>query len=268
MLKTRVIPVLLTDGTFVIRPKYFERPGRNVGTLMQFVKNYNSRNIDEIIVLLAFAREKDHILTTYKDKIQAFTGELFCPCTIGGNVNTLKDIEFLLRSGADKVSINTAATDYHFVKEAVQKFGSQCIVASIDSKRRNTSGKGRKHVNHIHHYLYTRSGTLDVGIYAVDYAQHLEDIGVGEILLTSIDRDGSRLGYDKLLINEVTRAVKIPVIANGGCQGFRDMKDALDNGAHACAASSLFLFSPITPANCSMYLENNGYATRVEQNDR
>lgn len=265
MLKIRIIPVLLTDGVMCIRPRCFEKPGRIVGPMMQYVRNFNKRNIDELIILNIRARDHGFKIQDYEERIKEMCGELYCPVTLGGNVTSLEDIELLLRCGADKVSINTAAQDYSFIEEAAKKFGSQCIVASIDVKksywRHPTSKSG---LDKIIYRVYTNNGKIQINPSALEHSKCLEESGVGEILLTSIDRDGTRTGYDKGLIDQITKHVKIPVIANGGCSGFGDMADALRNGAHAVAASSMFLFTPLTPANCGLYLANHGFQTRVE----
>ena len=260
MLKNRVIPVLLMKDNFCVKPRCFEHPGRNVGVMSQYIKNMNSRNIDELILL-----DIDTVIPNFT-KISDLLKHLFCPVTVGGGVATLNDIENLLRFGADKVCIGSNNINFKFIEEAAKKFGSQAIVISIDFK---TISKKlvRSWTNLEYTFIYNvyiQKGKIYANIDAVTLAKKVADHGAGEIILTDIERDGTRMGYNLKAVSEVSKAVSIPVIANGGCEGFNDMAKAFDNGANAVAASTIFLFTAVTPNNCSEYLNIHGYKTRVE----
>jgi cyclase len=237
MLKTRVIPVILWDQRGLCKPIAFQRPGRFVGSLMSAALLYENRTCDELILL-------DIDATPQKrgprfEEIKQFTSKLFCPVTVGGGVRSLEDIRGLLNAGADKVAIRSHARS-PFLQEAVTKFGAQCITVGIDYRE-------------IH------------GPMAVHMAIALEQDGIGEIILTNTDRDGTRTHYDIETLCKVCETVSIPVIANGGCQDPGDMLMAIQAGAHAVAASSMFLFDNITPAGCKEYLAARGVPVRIEQ---
>ena len=260
MLKHRVIPVLLTDGTMAVKTRCFRKPGRKVGTMVQHLQVMESRNIDELIILDIFASKENR--EPHYSKLSSLTKDLFCPCTIGGGIISIAHIEKLLRSGADKVVIGRKSFDYKFIKEAAKKFGSQCIVAAVDSITTPIC----KESDFPMHKVYSEDQSSS-GILTYTHIENLTDSGVGEILLTSVDREGTRTGYDLNLIKAMTNRFKIPIVANGGCGAFKDMANALEAGANAVAASSMFLFTPIVPMHCSMYLDNHGYKTRVETVD-
>lgn len=259
MIKTRIIPVLLWDGNVCIKPKQFKHPGRNVGSLMQNIKVMESRDVDEIILLDITATKEKHI--PWFERIKEFTEELFCPCTIGGGISSLWDIEQMLRAGADKVSINSVAINFDFIEQAAKRFGSQCITVSVDS--RSTEKFAYRGTVVKIDTPYIECGTRHLNMSTLEYCKELCNHGAGEILLTSIDRDGTRTGYDVRLIEAIAKAVSVPVVANGGCGGFNDMGKALEAGASAVAASSMFLFTPLTPKNCALYLDNHGFKMRV-----
>ena len=224
MLKNRIIPTLLWKNLGLVKGKKFDS-WRIIGSVLPAIKIYNSRDVDELMLLDITAtseqREPD------EESIKSFASECFVPFCIGGGINRLSQIEYLLRSGADKVSINTFAyTSPRFIKEASNNFGSQCVVVSIDVKK-------------------------------------MEDMGCGEILLTSIDRDGTLDGYDHELIRLISKSVNIPVIASGGAKNYHDMVYAIKNsGASAVAASSMFNFTEQTPNQAKNYMFLNGIAVR------
>ena len=235
-LKTRILPVLLWDQRGLCKPVAFQRPGRFVGSLMSAALLYENRTCDELILL-------DIDATPQKrgprfEEIKQFTSKLFCPVTVGGGVRSLDDIRGLLNAGADKVVIRSHARS-PFLQEAVTKFGAQCITVGIDYRD-------------IH------------GPMAVHMAIALEQDGIGEIILTNTDRDGTRTHYDIETLCKVCETVSIPVIANGGCSDPGDMLMAIQAGAHAVAASSMFLFDDITPAGCKEYLAAHGVPVRIE----
>lgn len=191
------------------------------------------RDVDELIILDIAATPNGR--GPRFDEVAELCENLFCPVTVGGGVRNVEDIRRLLASGADKVAIKTAATP-SFVAEAAQRFGNQAIVVSIDVER---------------------------GMDAMESARHAEASGAGEILLTSIDRDGMMNGYDLDLIRSVSGAVAIPVIAAGGCGGYGDIAAALNAGAHACAVGAAFQFKEMTPKGASRYLHERGYSVRL-----
>jgi len=241
MLKTRVIPVLLWDQRGLCKPVAFKRPGRFVGSLMSAALLYENRTCDELILL-------DIDVTSNGrgprfEEIKQFTSKLFCPVTVGGGVRSLEDIRGLLHAGADKVVIRSHASP-DFIREASKKFGAQCVVVAID---------------------YTVTTFEDTGMVALQ-AAHMERCGAGEIVLTNKDRDGTRTGYDLETLKLVCKTVDIPVIANGGCSGPINMLSAIEDGAHAVAASSIFLYENISPSACKTYLAKAGIPVRIEEN--
>jgi cyclase len=236
MLKTRVIPVILWDGMNCVQTVKFARPARVFGSLMDAVQVYERRNIDELILLDIDADRRPEPLF---EAISTLTSWLFCPVTYGGGIRTLGHIERALRAGADKVAIRRAATP-EFIETAAKKFGSQAIVRVIDT-----------------------TVTLPLLNSPSVIAQDAERAGAGEILLTSIDRNGTMSGYNTALIISVASSVNIPVIAHGGCGEPKHMLAAIAAGAHAAAASTMFLFTETTPRDCSRYLAEHGVAARV-----
>lgn len=239
-LKTRVIPVVLWHNGDCVQTVKFQRPFRRFGALMDTIQVYERRNVDELILLDIGA---GHRVAPMFNEVLRYARELFCPVTIGGGIRTLGHIEHTLRNGADKVSIRTAATP-QFIEDAARRFGSQAIVFSLDA---------------------TWVAPHDGGMIdrCMVSAQDAEAAGAGEILLTSVERNGTMQGYDLPLISAVAGCVDIPVIAHGGCGTPHHMFDAVQNGAHAVAASTMFLFTETTPRDCSRYLENNGIAARI-----
>ncbi len=235
-LKTRVLPILLWDQRGLCKPIAFQRPGRFVGSLMSAAMLYENRTCDELILLDIDATPNDR--GPRFEEIKQFTSKLFCPVTVGGGIRSLEDIRGLLNAGADKVAIRSAARS-PFLQDAVKKFGAQCITVGIDYREVHAP-------------------------FTVPMAIALESDGIGEIILTNTDRDGTRNGYDLETLRMVCEAVKIPVIANGGCKSPADMVDAIKAGAHAVAASSIFLFSDTTPAGCKEYLAREGIPVRIE----
>jgi cyclase len=249
VLKTRVIPVILWDGMNCVQTVQFGRPARVFGSLMDAVQVYERRNIDELILLDIATNE---IWGPRFDAVMEYTKELFCPVTIGGGISELVHIERALRSGADKVAIRKGCLNQQFLFAATQKFGAQAIVAAVD-------------VRHDGNVIFdsTWNAPFKDSISAAEWAHTMELFGVGEILLTSIARNGTMTGYDLELVDQVSSAVDIPVIANGGCDTPKHMLEAIKAGAHAVAASTMFLFTDYTPRDCSRYLADCGIAARV-----
>ncbi|MDO8429807.1 MAG: glycosyl amidation-associated protein WbuZ [bacterium] len=249
MLKTRVIPCLTIKDLRLVKSIQFKEH-RNIGSYIAAVRVFNARDVDEMIVL-----DLDAAKTGIKPwLLEELTKECFMPLTIGGGIKTLQDIRTLLKLGADKVSINTAALERpEFISEAAEKFGNQCIVISIDAKKVND-----------HYEVFKNGGMIGVGRKPEEWAKEAEKLGAGEILITSIDEDGRMNGYDLDLVKSVTRAVKIPVIACGGAGNLDDfVKVVKEAEASAVAAGSIFQYTQTTPLNIKEYLAKFGVETRV-----
>jgi cyclase len=251
MLKCRVIPTLLYRDFGLVKGVRFD-PRRHVGSPMQAIKVYEMRGVDELVFLDIAAtvagRSPDFEL------IDDLADDSFMPMTVGGGLRSVDDVARLLRVGADKVALNTALVEVpEVVRDASARFGAQCIVASID-----TSTKGGQLE------VWTRSGTVQTGIDPVELARRAEQLGAGEILLTSIDRDGTMEGYDLETVRRVTDAVSIPVIASGGAGRYDHMVEALRVGhASAVAAASMFHFTEQTPVAAKQHLRAAGFPVRV-----
>jgi cyclase len=251
MLKRRVIPTLLIRDVNLVKGPSFDS-WRAVGSPMQSVKVFNRRDVDEL-VLLDISATPEHREPDY-DAIATLAQECFVPLTVGGGVRSLDAIRRLLRVGADKASINTQA---YFVPtlitEAALEFGSQCIVVAIDY-RRHENGQLE---------CFSRCGTFATGQNPVDWAMKAEQLGAGEIQLTSIERDGGMQGYDLEVLREVCSAVSIPVIASGGAGSYEHMRQAIQEaGAAAVSAASLYLFTEATPLEAKAYLAAHGVPVR------
>ena len=251
MLKVRVIPTLLWKDVGLVKGIGFDS-WRRVGTVMPAVKVYNTRQVDELILLDITAtlgqRNPDY------EAISDIAAECFVPLTFGGGIRNLEIIRNLLRAGADKVSINTASyLQPELIYEAADRFGSQCVVASIDAKRTKDG----------HYECHSHCGSRPTGKETVAWATELEKLGAGEILLTSIERDGTMKGYDLELIRSVSQAVRIPVIASGGGGDYGHMAEAIKTGgASAVAAASIFHFTEQTPLEAKDFLGQHGIPVR------
>lgn len=254
MLKVRIIPTLLWKNLGLVKGIGFDS-WRRVGTIMPAVKVYNTRQVDELIVVDITATSEGRVPDF--DEVREFSAECFVPLTVGGGIRSIEDIRELLRAGADKVSINTAAYERpELIDEAAEHFGSQCIVASIDA-RRNPDGS---------YSCMSHSGMRDTGREPAAWGVEMERRGAGEILITSVDRDGTMEGYDIELIRLITDRVRIPVIASGGVGTYGHMFEALDNGrAAAVAAASIFHFTEQTPQEAKNYLAGRGIPVRNVQ---
>ena len=252
MPKIRVMPTLLFKDVGLVKGVGFDS-WRRVGSAMQAVKVYNMREVDELVYLdvtaTADKRSPDF------ESVDELADECFMPLTVGGGVRTVEDVRRLLQVGADKVAINTVAVeDPGIIREMAQRFGSQCVVVSIDAKRRADGT----------HEVYTHSGTVATGRDPVSLAQEVETLGAGEILLTSIERDGTMTGYDVELTRRVCDAVSIPVIASGGAGTYAHMAEVLRDGkASAIAAASMFHFTEQTPLEAKRYLREQGFRVRL-----
>jgi len=252
MLKIRIIPILLYKSPTLVKGVSFAS-WRRVGSLIQAVKVYNLREVDELVFLDIIATEEHR--SPDIDLVDEFADECFMPLTVGGGVRTIEDFRNLLKVGADKVSINTAAVENpELISLVASKFGSQCVVISIDVKR---SLRGEYEV-------YTHSGKIPTGKNPAVWAKEVEQLGAGEILLTSIDRDGTMSGYDIELIQRISKQVTIPVIASGGAGNYEHMASAFTEGnASAVAAASIFHFTQQTPLEAKFYLKSKGLDVRL-----
>jgi len=251
VLKTRVIPTMLWKDFGLVKGVSFDS-WRRVGTVLPSIRVYTLRQVDEIIFVDISAtlnnRPPDF------ESIEEFTESCSVPMTIGGGVNKLEHITKLLRCGADKVAINSASfTNPEIVRNGARQFGSQCIVVSIDAKKKPNGT----------YECYTNSGRVATGKDPVEWARKMEELGAGEILLTSIDRDGTMSGYDLGLIKEVAQAVTIPVISSGGAGNYEDMLNALSCGASAVAAASIYHFTEQTPLGAKKYFAASGIPVRM-----
>ncbi|MBM4349896.1 MAG: imidazole glycerol phosphate synthase subunit HisF [Deltaproteobacteria bacterium] len=251
MLAKRIIPCLdVKDGRVVKGTQFVNL--KDAGDPVENAKAYDEQEADEIAFLdITASHEKREILI---DIVRRTAEEIFIPLTVGGGVRNLKDIRKLLKAGADKVSINTAAVkDPSFVKRASMRFGSQCIVIAIDARRR---GQGWE--------VYTHGGRIPTGIDALLWAKKMEELGAGEILLTSMDRDGTKDGYDIELTRTISESVDIPVIASGGVGTLEHLYEGLALGkASAVLAASIFHYREYTIAQVKSYLKEKGVVVRI-----
>jgi cyclase len=252
LLKIRIIPTLLWKSPGLVKGVSFDS-WRRVGTILPSIKVYNTRQVDELILVdISASIEKTE---PDFDLINEISAECFIPLTVGGGVNNISQIKQLLRSGADKISINTAAYENPLlIEEASRLFGNQCIVISIDAIKH---GKNE-------YECFSHSGTRPTGEDLITWVRKMEELGAGEVLITSIENDGTMKGYDIDMIKSVTDNVKIPVIASGGAGNYLHMYDAIHSAnASAVAAASIFHFTQQTPLEAKKYLKNLGVNIRI-----
>ena len=251
MLKVRVIPTLLWKQFGLVKGVAFDS-WRRVGPVLPAVKVYNQREVDELVLLDIAA----HLSSDDPDfeSIAEFGQDCFVPLTIGGGVTHIDQVQRLLRAGADKVAVNTAAYGRpNFINEIANSYGAQCVVASVDVRFQDDSW-----------LCFSHSGQKATELDVVAWVRELEGRGAGEILITSIDRDGTMQGYDLNLIEAVVKAVKIPVIASGGAGNYQHMVEAvIQAGASAVAAASIFHFTEQTPAGAKHALAAAGVPVRL-----
>ncbi|MEW6298211.1 MAG: imidazole glycerol phosphate synthase subunit HisF [Thermodesulfobacteriota bacterium] len=253
MLCKRVIPCLdVKDGRVVKGVNFVDL--RDAGDPVEIAQRYDDEGADELTFLdITASHERRKILL---DVVRRTAETVFMPLTVGGGVRELQDIRDLLNAGADKVSINTAAVNRpEFVKDAAERFGSQCIVVAIDAKRKEAGTLAWE--------VYIHGGRTPTGIDAVEWARRMEGYGAGEILLTSMDRDGTREGYDLALTRAIASAVSIPVIASGGVGTLQHIYEGLTaGGADAALAASIFHYREYTIRECKEFLAARGVPVR------
>jgi cyclase len=247
----RIIPCLDVDNGRVVKGVNFVGL-RDAGDPVEVAKRYNDEGADEITFLdiTASHEERDTIVHI----VEEVAKEVFIPLTVGGGIRKLDDIYNLLNVGCDKVSINSAAIkNPDFINEAAKRFGSQCIVVAIDAKRTNESWN-----------IYLNGGRKDTGINAIEWAKEVYDRGAGEILLTSMDADGTKAGFDNALNLAISSTINIPVIASGGAGTMEHMKEAFTKGgADAALAASIFHFKEIDIMELKHYLKENHIPVRI-----
>ena len=251
MLKVRVIPTLLLNHFGLVKGVGFDS-WRRVGSLLPAIKVYNTRDVDELLVMDIQASSNN--MPPDQGTVADFSDECAVPLTVGGGITNLEQISQLLYAGADKVLINTAAyTNLTLIEAAALRFGSQCVVVGIDARRLD-----------MHRYqCFSHAGRVATQEDPVSWAKKVVDNGAGELVITSIERDGTMQGYDLDLTASVVKAVDIPVIASGGSGNYEHMCQAiLQAGASAVAAASMFHFTEQTPAEAKIALEKAGIPVR------
>ncbi len=254
-LAKRIIPCLDVDAGRVVKGVKFIDI-RDAGDPVEVARRYDAEGADEITFLDITASHEQRDTTIHT--VEAIASEVFIPLTVGGGVRTLEDIRALLSAGADKVGINSAAVkNPEFVKGAAEKFGSQCIVVAIDAKRVNPGEQPPRWE------IFTHGGREPTGIDAVDWAKRMASYGAGEILLTSMDRDGTKNGFDLALTSAVSDAVGIPVIASGGVGNLQHLVEGIqEGGADAVLAASIFHFAEYSIREAKDYMATRGVEVR------
>ena len=250
MLAKRIIPCLdVKDGRVVKGVNFVGL--RDAGDPVETAEFYNTQGADELVFLDITASHEQR--KTMVDVVERTARKVFMPLTVGGGISDIEDYRTMLNAGADKVAVNSAAVkDKYLVARAAEKFGSQCVVVAIDAKR---TEKGFN--------VYIHGGRTDTGIDAVEWAKEVESLGCGEILLTSMDADGTKNGFDLELTDIISKTVNIPVIASGGCGTLQHFADVFQKtGADAALAATLFHFRELTIAEVKDYLKENGIWVR------
>jgi len=248
----RIIPCLdVKDGRVVKGVNFINLI--DAGDPVAVGKAYDEAGADELVFLDITASSDQR--KTVADMVRRVAETVFIPFTVGGGIRSVDDFKAILREGADKISVNSAAIDNpNLIAEAADKFGSQCVVLAIDAKRRPDGG----------FTVFKHGGRIDCNLDAVEWAVKAEKLGAGEILLTSMDGDGTKAGYDIELTKAISDAVKIPVIASGGAGKLEHFKEALtDGGAEAALAASLFHFNELSIKEVKEYLRDNGVSVRL-----
>ena len=253
MFTKRIIPCLDVDNGRVVKGVNFVNL-RDAGDPVEIAAAYDRAGADELVFLDITASSDNR--RTVVDMVRKVAETVFIPFTVGGGIRTVEDFRMLLREGADKISINSSAIDNpRLISDAADKFGRQCVVVAIDARRR-ADGKGWN--------IYKHGGRVDVGIDALEWAMEADRLGAGEILLTSMDCDGTRNGYDNELTSLIASHVSVPVIASGGAGNKEHFYDALTKGgADAVLAASLFHYKELEIRDLKEYLSERGIAVRM-----
>ncbi len=252
MLKKRIIPCLDIRDNRVVKGVNFVDI-RDAGDPVEIARRYDAENADELVFLdiTASHERRDTVI----NMVERVAEQVFIPFTVGGGINDIEAIKNILRAGADKVSLNSPALNRpEFVDEASARFGAQCIVVAIDVKRKEDGRYG----------VFKNGGRIDTGRDAVEWALEVERRGAGEILLTSMNADGTKAGYDMDITSEISRVLKIPVIASGGAGKLEHFSQILNAGADAALAASLFHFGELTVAEVKEHCRSAGVAMRLD----
>lgn len=255
-LAKRIIPCLDCDkGRVVKGVKFLDI--RDAGDPVEIAKRYSDAGADEITFLDITASHEGRETTVHT--VESIAGQVFIPLTVGGGIRTLEDIRTMLNAGADKVAINTAAvTNPELVREASARFGSQCIVVAMDAKKVSADGEPNRWE------IFTHGGRKPTGIDAIEWAQRMVEYGAGEILLTSMDKDGTKSGFDLALNRAISNAVSVPIIASGGVGNLQDLVDGVVEGhADAVLAASIFHFGEHTIEEAKQYMAGKGVTMRL-----
>ncbi|MBL7005358.1 MAG: imidazole glycerol phosphate synthase subunit HisF [Gammaproteobacteria bacterium] len=255
-LAKRIIPCLDVDNGRVVKGIKFVEI-RDAGDPVEAARRYNEEGADELTFLDITASSDNR--ETMVHMVESVASEVFIPLTVGGGIREVADIRRMLNAGADKVGINTAAIyNPDFVKEAADKFGSQCIVVAVDAKKVSQLGEPDRWD------IFTHGGRKDTGIDALEWVKKMADYGAGEILLTSMDRDGTKIGFDNDLTSRVSASISIPVIASGGVGNLHHMADGVLKGkADAVLAASIFHFGEYRIAEVKQYMRDHGIEVRL-----
>lgn len=256
-LAKRIIPCLDVDQGRVVKGVNFVDI-RDAGDPVEVAKGYNAQGADEITFLDITASHQERETTLHM--VEEIASQVFIPLTVGGGIRTCEDIRRLLNAGADKVSINTAAVfNPEFVREAAQRFGNQCIVVAIDCKSVHQVGETPRWE------IFTHGGRKPTGLDAIEWARKMVDYGAGEILLTSMDRDGTKNGFDLGVTRAISDAVSVPVIASGGVGNLQHLADGvLQGGADAVLAASIFHFGEYSIAEAKAFMAAQGIEMRLD----
>lgn len=255
-LAKRIIPCLDVDNGRVVKGVKFVDI-RDAGDPVEVARRYDREGADEITFLDITATHDNR--ETIVHVVEQVASEVFIPLTVGGGIRKLEDIRCMLNAGADKVGINSAAVfNPEFVKQAAEKFGSQCIVVAIDAKKVSSEGEANRWE------IFTHGGRKETGIDAIEWAKKMVDYGAGEILLTSMDRDGTREGFDLPLTRAISEAVSVPVIASGGVGNLSHLAAGIKEGkADAVLAASIFHFAEYSVQEAKEYMRDEGIEVRL-----
>ena len=253
MLTKRIIPCLDVKMGRVVKGINFINL-KDVGDPVEIAEFYNKEGADELVFLDITATHEGR--KTMLDVVRRTAEKVFIPLTIGGGISSLEDFKEILRAGADKISINSAAVrNPKLIAEAAERFGTQCVVVAIDGRKRN-DGTGWN--------VVINGGRIDTGLDAIEWAQKVESLGAGEILLTSMDADGTKAGFDTEFTSEIAKSVNIPVIASGGCGKIEHFKEVFEKtGADAALAASLFHYRELTIKQVKEYLQESKVPVRL-----